>query len=134
MWSTMKIITNNPLVQQEIHTIEVEFIDGSYKDVLMHTHKQVVENAYAVLTHPLSGSIKPNETLYKSVIIAPQKSSSIDMDSVNLLDSAIDVYDHFQAMRPTPNWPEKVKEDFAVVDFHILQGAISQIQVPPRYL
>lgn len=56
------------------------------------------------------------------------------MESLVIVEKAIDVYDHFQEMRKTPDWNERILEDFAVVDFHIIQGAISQIQVPPRYL
>ena len=130
----MKIITNNPLVAKEIDNIPIDFIEGSYRDVLLKAHRDIVENSYALLTHPLSGSIKPNETVYKSIIVAPQKSHSVDMESLVIVEKAIDVYDHFQEMRKTPDWNERILEDFAVVDFHIIHGAISQIQVPPRYL
>lgn len=130
----MKIITNNHRVVNEITDYPVEFVQGNYRDVLLTVHRAIVEEHQVMLTHPLSGSIKPNETVYKSIIVTNQKEKNIHMDSINMIDHAIDVYDDFQSMKATPDWPEKILQDFAMVDFHIIQGALSQIQIPPRYL
>ena len=63
------IITNNPLVRDKYSDKEVEYYDISYQDVL-----QLVKNKIAlghkILTHPLSGSVKPKETPYKSIMIS----------------------------------------------------------------
>lgn len=63
------IITNNPLVRDKYSDIEVEYYDISYQEVL-----QLVKNKIAlghkILTHPLSGSVKPKETPYKSIMIS----------------------------------------------------------------
>lgn len=130
----MEIITNNPMVAKEITDHPVNFIEGSYKDVLLQVHKKIVNDHMVLLTHPLSGSIKPNETVYKSIIVVSQKSDQMDMESLDYINNALDVYDHFQSMKSTPQWTERVLDDFATVDFHIIQGALSQIQIPPRYL
>lgn len=130
----MKIITNNPIVARDIEDVTVEFIDGGYKDVLLAVHRLIVEQSMVLLTHPLSGSIKPNETIYKSIIVEDQSKPVLNMESLQMIEHALDVYDSFQSNRETPQWIDRVLEDFAVVDFHIIQGALSQIQIPPQYL
>lgn len=130
----MEIVTNNPKVRDEINDYPVYFIEGNYKDVLLEVHKKIVNDKKVMITHPLSGSIKPNETCYKSIIVSPQRGNNMDMYSLDLINQALDVYDHFQSVKATPDWTDRILEDFAVVDFHIIQGALSQIQIPPRYL
>ena len=66
------IITNNPLVKEKYVDKEVEFYDKKYQEIL-----QIVKNKIALghkmLTHPLSGSVKPKETPYKSIMISKDK-------------------------------------------------------------
>lgn len=130
----MKIITNNPKVQKEITNQEVLFVDGSYRDVLTTVRKAIVDEHQVLLTHPLSGSIKPNETYYKSIIITDQKSKSIDMESLDFIDSALEVHDKFEKNQARPKWTAKILEDFALIDYSLIAGALSRIQVTPTYL
>ena len=61
------IITNNPLVQEKLgEDYHVEYEELSYEDTLKKVQKMIFQG-YKLLTHPLSGSVKPNETPYKSV-------------------------------------------------------------------
>ena len=64
----MQIISNNPMVKEQITQQPVIFIDGSYGDVLIEVKRLIVDDHHVLLSHPLSGSIKPNETFYKSIL------------------------------------------------------------------
>lgn len=64
------LITNNPKVYAAYKDeMEVEFLkDKSYGEVLEVTRDAIHRGAGA-LTHPLAGSLKPNQTPYRSMII-----------------------------------------------------------------
>lgn len=63
------IITNNPLVKEKLgEDYHVVYEELSYEDTLKKVQKMIFR--YRLLTHPLSGSVKPNETPYKSVMLS----------------------------------------------------------------
>lgn len=117
----MKIITNNPKVKAYFSDREVIWIEGSYGDVLKQTRDCIHQN-HELLTHPLSGSIKPNETPYKS--IAVKDGSKMDFDQLNLIEKAIETYVKLQKDVKTPNWSESIREDFMVIDLDLIKNAI----------
>ena len=117
------IITNNQKVRDffEKERIEVLYIDGDYKDVL-YTVRDKVQLNYRLLTHPLSGSIKPNETPYKSIAIKKEK--KLDLLSLELISNAIEVYKKLQKDLKTPFWTESILEDFRVIDLDLIKNAL----------
>ena len=120
----MIIITNNSNVKEFFEPLsryDVEFIEGGYGDVLYKTRDYVHKN-YKLLTHPLSGSIKPNETPYKSIAI--EKGSELDMFSLELIDNAVSVYEKLQHDLKTPMWIERILDDFRVIDLDLLKNAL----------
>lgn len=130
----MKIVTNNPKVRDQITNREIKFVDGTYRDVLDDTRMEIIDNHQVLLTHPLSGSIKPNETFYKSIIITDQKIKAVDMDSLEMIESALEVHDKFEKNGARPQWTAKILEDFALIDYDLIDSALSRIQVTPTYL
>lgn len=117
------IITNNPLVKEKYVDKEVEYHDISYQDIL-----QLVKNKIAVghkiLTHPLSGSVKPKETPYKSIMISKNK-SSVDLESLEIIENAIATAEKFVERRD--KWTEQVLKDFQLVDFTLIDSAMSSV-------
>lgn len=117
----MFIVTNNPKVKEYFGDASVVFIEGSYEDVLVKV-RDLIHINHKLLTHPLSGSVKPNETPYKS--IAMETGVSFDMDGLHLIEKAIETYKKLQNDSATPNWIDRVKEDFMVIDFDLIKNAI----------
>lgn len=63
------IITNNPVVFKKISDrYPVIYKDVSYGDILKEVRDRV-HMGCRLLSHPLSGSVKPNETPYKSIMV-----------------------------------------------------------------
>ncbi len=57
------LITNNPLVVKCMgDCYPIEFVDGGYRDVLVKV-RDLVYIGHTLYTHPLAGSVKPNETV-----------------------------------------------------------------------
>lgn len=121
----MKLITNNPKFNQEkFKDIEIEYFDISYLDVLKKVRDYVHDN-YEVLTHPLYGSVKPNETIYRSILI--KRSEKLDITSINLISEAVGTFEKFRNNKRVPLWTDRVKDDFSVIDHDLIINAINRI-------
>ena len=121
----MKLLTNNPkFLNYQNKKIKIKYYETNYFEILKKTRDLVHKN-YEILTHPLYGSIKPNETLYRSIVV--QKSDSLSINSLSLISEAIDTFMKFKNNKETPLWSEKIKEDFSVIDFDLITNAIGRI-------
>ena len=115
------IITNNPLVKEKLgKDYHVEYEELSYEDTLKKVQKMIFQG-YRLLTHPLSGSVKPNETPYKSVMISTEP-EKLDLESVEIIERAIHSCAKFE-FRSDKYKPE-VYEDFRTIDFTLISSAI----------
>lgn len=121
----MIIVTNNPIVKSQIQDKEIVHKDITYIEVLKEC-RDLVHKGYEILSHPLYGSVKPNETPYRSIIM--KKGNNLDTNSLHLIEEAIVTSSKFQNNKKTPNWPNKVIEDFRVIDLDILQNTLQRIQ------
>lgn len=121
------IITNNDKVNHDYgSTMNVLFLeDASYLDILKIIRDKVHEG-YRLLTHPLSGSVKPNETPFKSVAISEEK-SSLDMQSLEIIEDCLRVAERFIAEKKPPVWTERVLDDFRLIDYGLIKGAIDSM-------
>lgn len=115
------IVSNNPQVRDELgKDYDIEFVEGSYMDVLCAARDKC-HLGHMLLSHPLSGSVKPNETLYKSIMLSKNIFES-DADSILLIEKAIDVARKFGPIRR--NWKERELLDFQYVDYTLISSAI----------
>lgn len=119
----MKIITNNPQVLQKFGDKQtVEYINCDYLEILTKC-RDYIHSGYKLLTHPLSGSVKPNETPYKSIVV--KNDSNLDIDSLLLIEKSIETVLKFNNNFKTPNWTKKILQDFQIIDLDILENAIN---------
>ncbi len=115
------IFSNNPMVRESYRgRIDVCFVDGSYRDVLIRTRDEC-HRGHRLLSHPLSGSVKPNETLYKSIMVS-KEAARADRESVELMEKAIFTADKFGPVRR--NWRERELLDFQLVDLTLIDSAV----------
>ena len=121
----MLIITNNPIIEENVKNIEIKTLDTDYIGTLKYC-RDLVHEGYELLSHPLYGSVKPNETPYRTVII--KKGKSLDTNSLNLIEEAIETAEKFKNNKLTPMWTEKVLDDFRVIDFDIMRNTIQRMQ------
>ena len=107
------MLTNNPLVR-DFYTgqMEVDFVDSyGYFDVLDRIRK-LVHKGWIIETHPLSGSVKPNETPYKSVILQKTEDGApLDFQSLQIVEKSIETYVKFAGTSALPMWSEKTLGD-----------------------
>lgn len=125
----MLLLTNNEKFKQveselSSNKLSLEYQDITYIEILQKA-RDMVHRGYKLLTHPLYGSVKPNETLYRSIVL--EESKEFDMQSLLLIEEAIATAEKFKKNKMTPNWTESVKDDFRVIDFDLIKKAIDRI-------
>lgn len=124
---TKVILSNNPLVEAKLKAfIPVDFKHVSLLD-LMKIARDAIHEGSVLLTHPLSGSIKPNQTPYKSLMLEEGKVGVTDFASVELIESAIQTTEKLMQGRPIDyidTMPEPVKEDFQLIDLSLIASAL----------
>jgi len=113
------LITNNPMVEAQFKDMfKVEYIETDLIGILTHV-RDMVHKGHILLTHPLTGSVKPNESPYKSVMITG-KSGSTDTQSVIMIGECI-----LTAQKFIPKQiAEKYLNDLQMVDLSLIRTAV----------
>ncbi len=127
------IITNNSMVVEKIKTAEhikadIEFIydeQCSFLEVLQKV-RDYIHMGHILLTHPLSGSIKPYETPFKSVAISKSR-DVLDMKSLEIIEQAIQTANKFLLDYKQRNLSQKVYDDFKLIDYSLIKSGVDQI-------
>ncbi len=120
------IITNNDMVYNKYKDqFNIELYDCSIKDVMLKVRDRIHEG-FKMLTHPLSSSIKPNESLYKSIMISDEK-SILDYDSLLIIENGIMTCDKFNKIKYNIVYTDKIIEDFKLIDLTVLESALNRV-------
>ncbi|WP_288519747.1 GrdX family protein [uncultured Brachyspira sp.] len=119
------IVTNNSKVFIKYkENYNIEFIDSeSMYNVLIKT-RDLLHSGYKLLTHPMSGSLKSNQTPYKSILLI--KNNEANLDDILMIENAIDNYNKFLKNRALTNWTEAIKNDFKTVDLSLISSCFDK--------
>ena len=116
-----QIITNNISVFEKYkNEYDIKYYDISYCEILNKVH-YMVEEGYKLLSHPLSGSVKPNETPFKSIMLTQNK-NIVDLESLTIIENALITYNKF--IQNKKEYDQSVIKDFQYVDFALIKSAI----------
>ena len=119
------IITNNPAVQKKaFENSEIIYLENSdFLGVICFVRDKIHEG-HRLLTHPLSGSVKPGETPYKSVLISKDR-GGLDMDSLKIIEGSIAAVN--VQMNTRRAVPERLLEDFQLIDLDLIISGINSM-------
>ena len=117
--SELVIVTNNPDVAAKYPGLS-SYREGSVLNIYEAVRDEVHKGAQ-VVSHPLSGSIKPNQTPYKSVVIT-NPHGPLNFASLQIIEDAISVLRRL----PTINrcLDESILADFRIIDLDHISAAI----------
>jgi len=102
----------------------VEFYDTDYLGVL-NAVRDRIHLGHELLTHPLSGSVKPGETPYKTVIVSAEK-SSLSEKALSIIEDSIQTCLKFMANCASGGCGRKKKlnaevlADFQLIDYSLI--------------
>lgn len=116
------IVTNNPMVYERYQdTHDLLYKEISYESILREVRDRIHEG-HQMLTHPLSGSVKPNETPYKSILISKER-GDVDLGSVKLIENAISACGKFEFK--SDRYQPEVYEDFQLIDCTLIESGMA---------
>lgn len=119
------IVTNNPMSKEKFEKkYKVEFIDVPQLDILKKA-RDYIHKGNRLLTHPLMGSVKPNETPYRTVCISIDMANEVDLQSLEIIESSIATTEKFLKDFNIPKWSEKILADFQLIDSDLIDHAIN---------
>lgn len=130
------VVTNNPMAEAELAAdYTVIFRELPFKEFLEFLKEKVCEG-YPLLTHPLSGSVKPGETPYKSVLMGSKPLDTCNgcgcenceelAFSDKLLSNALTAYEKFK-LRPD-RFASDVLSDLQLIDLTLIKSAIDSAE------
>ena len=121
------LVTNNDRVYEKYRDVcRVELLD-SYEAVLIRV-RDLVYDRHILLTHPQASSLKPNQTLYRSVAVYPRGDED-NTDSILLIEKCLEVYYQWQQIAGSPkSYPPKVDNDFKTIDLSVADGFMLRIE------
>lgn len=106
--------------------------EWKYLDVLLAA-RDYIHKGYLLLTHPLAGSVKPNQTPFKSVILSEESlEGAEEFRDLAMIEESIEAYYKFMKNRPLPKWTETTAEDFRTIDLSLMEGVMSNPMINRR--
>lgn len=120
------IVTNNPLIQPYLqkHDLAPYYdlcqVEGFIEKVLLKV-RDLCHTNHQLLTHPLTGSIKPNQTPYKTVVMT--KSYNLNnIDSILVAEESL-----AKALSLLESWPRPIGitghlGDYALIDLDFFKS------------
>ena len=126
------MITNNPLVVEKLKSkasIKFDFQEEWTNLEVLEKVRDYIHKGYRLETHPMAGSVKPNQNPYKSVLILDDKCDSEEfMEYIMVIENGIASFKKFLAQRELPKWEERLLEDFRVVDLSLIESAADHLR------
>ena len=113
-------VTNNLAFKEKYESqFEISYHDVTLRELFVIVRDKV-HVGYKLLTHPMSGSVKPNETPFKTIFIS-KDDHKFTIDSLSLIEGAIMTHDKFAARNI--DYRGKI-EDFQLVDMSLAESAL----------
>lgn len=121
------LITNNSSVKEKYESdIETIYVEGLDYLKVLEIVRDKVHLGHELLTHPLSGSVKPNETPFKSVLVS-KESGDINFDSLKIIEESIATATKFLSQKKIKDWPEEILKDFRTIDYSLITSGIQSM-------
>lgn len=123
------LVTNNRLCRDKYDgRAKVDYLEGgSYLEVLIRV-RDCVHKGMRIETHPMAGSIKPNQTPFRSVLLSDRKMDGDEMiENELMIEDAVLMTRKFLEDRPVRKWDEQIVNDFRQVDLELISGAIDRV-------
>ena len=121
------MITNNPAVYKKFTgCIEVVYLENDdLLGVLSYTRDKI-HLGHRLLTHPLSGSVKPGQTLYKSVLITKEK-GMLDLGSLKIIEESCEIACEQIKPGKSRRIHDEYLEDFQDIDLALIASGTMNV-------
>ena len=128
MWEIKKaiLLTNNDKVMAKFGDTIKCIMCKNYEEVMIKT-RDMVYTGHKILTQPQASSLKPNQTLYRSIIIY-HKEGEDNTEDIMLIEKCVETFRQWQDIARSPeSYPENVTNDFKNIDLSVIENVIPRI-------
>ena len=128
MWEIEKaiLLTNNDKAVDKFGNTIKCIMCKDYEEVMIKT-RDMVYAGHKLLTHPQASSLKPNQTLYRSIIIYPKEGED-NTEDILLIEICVETFRQWQDIAKSPeSYPENVADDFKTIDLSVIENVIPRI-------
>lgn len=115
------VVTNNKTIEKQ--DVEIVTVDGEFRDVLVKA-RDMIHAGHKLLVSPLPASIRMFYSPVRSVVVS-HSSGEMDLDSVSMIENAINLYDKSMGTR---NVDYVNQSDYEVLDYELLQSALAELR------
>ncbi len=117
----MLIVTNNKmLIDSDFDGVSVDYSDVDSL-TLLYRIRDKIHKGWVILSHPLSGSIKPNENPYKSILIK-EGDGKLDYKSLEIIENSIETFLKFKKIGMKQSKMSVVDEDYSLIDYTLISS------------
>lgn len=121
--ASCRLVTNNPLCRKIFTGLcPVLFVEAQTCLEMLIRVRDMVYGGYRLYTHPLSGSVKPNETPYKSLLLSRVPDTVPDGAEVMMIADAVATAEKLK--KPERILTEKTLQDFQLIDYTLIASAM----------
>ena len=113
-----RVVTNNPLAhdwwtERESVNMHLHWQKGDFSSVMLAA-RDMIHMGWRLVNHPLSSSIKPNQTLYKTLVL--KQGAGLDYQSLSIIEAAMATV---EKLGPFPGATERVLADLQLIDLDL---------------
>ena len=120
------MLTNNDKAVDKFGNTIKCIMCKDYEEVMIKT-RDMVYAGHKLLTPPQASSLKPNQTLYRSIIIYPKEGED-NTEDILLIEKCVETFRQWQDIAKSPeSYPENVADDFKTIDVSGIENVIPRI-------
>lgn len=117
------IITNNPMVQN-INDIEILMLGNNKQNQIYYEVLNYISQGHSLLSHPLAGSLKPNQNPYRSILVS-KEARQFRKEDYMIIENCLGKVETF-TLESFASQPE-LKEEWQMIDYQLLNSAIDSL-------
>jgi len=119
------IITNNQLVK-DLADYEHCWVEGGCKEVIIQAYNKVALG-HQLISHPLAGSVKPNQNPYKSILVS-KRPGEVDQSALKLIENCLNKTEEFMENKFQIDLSASFWHDLQLVDQDLILSALKSVE------
>lgn len=119
------IITNNPMVKN-INDIDIKWVDDDSTAVYYQTYNMVAAG-HKLLSHPLAGSVKPNQNPFRSIMVS-KSAAGVDNNSLKIIEKCLTKVEFMSKDKSSSEVQRKFADDLQEMDLELMLSALESIK------
>lgn len=85
----------------------------------------MIHAGWRIVANPLYGNLKPNQQPYRTLVLTKEEErSSLDLESLELIESAIRIHENSHILMLPGSLPLEVDKDLRYIDFMLIEETL----------